>query len=268
MPRRTPASERLWFCCTSSTPRPSASTQVSLNVSTKNPRSSPWTSGSIRTRSSISVGSLRTPIGSPALGLGGARRDALAVLALVVLAVLAGTDRPPPARVVAVTGHGPPDALGEADSGGPTQPLQADGGERVAVVVPGPVGDVGDQRLVAPGQLQYPVHDLDVWKLVGPPDVVDARRLAALEHDVDRGAAVLDEQPVADLLAVSVDGKRITCQRIQDAERDQLLGVLARPVVVGGPDDQRIGAVGTRECGHHQVASGLRRRVGRRGLER
>src|SRR3954469_1999409 len=74
-----------------------------------------------------------------------------AVLTLVVLAVLARADRAPPVLVVAVPVDGPPQALGKAPLGLPAQ-LLADlvRAERVAAVVPGPVGHVLDQRLVPP----------------------------------------------------------------------------------------------------------------------
>ena len=97
------------------------------------------------------------------------------------------------------------------------------GGERVAAVVAGAVGDVGDQRLVAVGEREDAPDDLEVGELVRAADVVDVARLAPLEDGVDRGAAVLDEEPVADLHSVAVDRQRIAGEGIEDAERDQLL---------------------------------------------
>ena len=74
----------------------------------------------------------------------------LPVLLLVVLAVLAGADRAPPLLVVAIPGHGLLEALGEVDLRLPAELLaELLGGERVAAVVAGAVGDVLDQRLVA-----------------------------------------------------------------------------------------------------------------------
>ena len=73
-------------------------------------------------------------------------------------------------------------------------------------------------------------------QLVGAADVVDLPGLALLEHGVDRGAAVLDVEPVADLHAVAVDGQRVAGERVEDAERDQLLGVLVGAVVVRGAE--------------------------------
>ncbi len=82
------------------------------------------------------------------------RAQARPVLALVVLAVFAGADRLPPVAVVAIPGDGPLDALVEVDLRPPAERLGAVGGERVAAVVPEPVVDVVDQRLVATGELE------------------------------------------------------------------------------------------------------------------
>ena len=134
--------------------------------------------------------------------------------------------------------------------------------------MPGAVLDVLDQRLVAAGQLDDPAHDLDVLALVRAADVVGLARPAALEDGVDAAAEVLDVEPVAHLAAVAVDGQAVAVQRVEDAERDQLLGVLARAVVVGAAADHGLEAVGVRVGRHEQVAARLGRRVGRRGVER
>ena len=107
------------------------------------------------------------------------------------------------------------------------------GGERVAAVVAGAVGDVLDQRLVAAGQLDHPLDHLDVLALVGAADVVGLAGAALHQHGVDAAAEVLDVEPVADLAAVAVDRQRVAVDRVEDHQRDQLLRVLARAVVVG-----------------------------------
>src|SRR5206468_3266942 len=124
-------------------------------------------------------------------GGAGSSLQCLPVLALVVLAVLAGPDRLPPPLVVAVPAHRLLDALVEADRGLPTQGLEPLGGERVAAVVAGTVGDELDQRLIAVRQREDALDDLDVRELFGTADVVDLARLAPLENRVDCCAAVL-----------------------------------------------------------------------------
>ena len=111
-------------------------------------------------------------------------------------------------------------------------------------------------------------HDLEVLALVRAADVVRLPRPAALEHAVDAAAEVLDEEPVAHLAPVAVDRKRVAVQRVQDHQRNQLLGVLARPVVVRAAADHRLDAVGVCVGRHEQVAGGLGGRVGGGGVER
>ena len=123
--------------------------------------------------------------------------------------------------------------------------------------MPGAVGDELDQRLVAVRQREDPLHDLDVRKLVRTTDVVHRARLAPLEDGIDCRTAILDEEPVPHLHPVAVDRQGIAGERVQDAERDQLLGMLARPVVVGCADDQRLRSVGAREGGDEQVTARL-----------
>ncbi len=127
--------------------------------------------------------------------------------------------------------------------------------ERVAAVVAGAVLDVLDQRLVGAGQLDHPLHHLDVLALVGAADVVGLAGAAVHQHRVDAAAEVLDVEPVADLAAVAVDGQGVAVERVEHRQRDQLLRVLARAVVVGAAADHRLQR---RRCG-----SG-RRRAGRR----
>src|ERR1044072_9217321 len=191
-----------------------------------------------------------------------------AVLLLVVLAVLAGADRAPPLLVVAVPLHGPLQPLGEVDLRLPAE-LVAEllGGERVAAVVARAVGDVLDQRLVGAGQLDHPPDDLDVLALVGAADVVGLAGPAVHQHRVDPAAEVLDEEPVADLPPVPVHRQRGSMHRVQDHQRNQLLWILPRAVVVGAAHDRGLDAVGVDVGGDEQVAGRLGRRVGRGGVE-
>ena len=116
MPRRVPLPERRVVVLDEVGRRCRARASASARkVSTRKPRSSPWTSGSIRTSPSSSVSMRRAP----------SQPSALAVLALVVLAVLARADRLPPLLVVAVPVDGALDALVEADGGAPSRALRA-----------------------------------------------------------------------------------------------------------------------------------------------
>ena len=64
------------------------------------------------------------------------------------------------------------------------------------------------------------------------------------QHEQDAGAVVLDVEPVAHVAAVAVDRQRLALERVEDHQRDQLLGELVRAVVVRAVGDQRRQAVG------------------------
>src|SRR5207244_4854997 len=123
-----------------------------------------------------------------------------AVLALVVVEVLAAPDRGPPPLVVAVPVDRQRQAVLEARARLPPE-LAAElvGGQRVAPVVAGPVGDVLDERLVAVGQRQDPPNQVEVRGLVRAAGVVDLAGPTVAQHRVDRPREVLHEEPVADL---------------------------------------------------------------------
>ena len=50
---------------------------------------------------------------------------------------------------------------------------------------------------------------------------------------------VVDEEPVADVAAVAVDGQRLAGEGVQDHQRDQLLGKLKPSIIVRAIRGQR-----------------------------
>ena len=74
---------------------------------------------------------------------------------------------------------------------------------------------------------------------------------------------ILDVQPVAHVAAVAIDGQRLALERVEDHERDELLGELVRPVVVRAVREQRRKAVRLVPGAHEVVRGGLGRRVRR-----
>src|ERR687895_2714143 len=188
--------------------------------------------------------------------------EGAAVLALVVGPVVARADRLPPGPVVAVPGDRALESFGEPHLRLPAQRARLLGAQRVAAVLPRPVGHPLDERLGGAGVLDDPLDDLDVRRLVGPADVVDLAGLAALEHGPDPACEVLDVDPVADLHAVAVHRQLVAVQRVEDHQRDQLLGVLVGPVVVRAAADQRLEPVGVVVGSDQQVGARLAGGVG------
>src|SRR5581483_11465349 len=139
----------------------------------------------------------------------GALRQALAVLALVVGPIVACANWLPPPAVLLVPGYRPLQSLGKAHERLPAECSDLRRGERVAAVVAGPVGDVLDQGLAGPRELDDSAHHLDVRALVGSPRVVDLTGGSVLEHVADRAGEVRRMDPVANLHAVAVHGQRV-----------------------------------------------------------
>ena len=142
------------------------------------------------------------------------------------------------------------------------------GVDRVAAVVAEPVLDVVDHRLVVAEELEDRVGELAVGDLVAGADVVDLADRALAQHEVDAGAVVLDEAPVADVQPVAVERHLLPVEQVRDEERDDLLGELVRPEVVRRPGDDDRQPVGLVVRERDQVGAGLRRGVRRAGLER
>ena len=137
---------------------------------------------------------------------------------LIVPLVFPRGDVVHPLLVGEVPPHGLLDALLELQRRFPAQLLlefaRVDG---VAQVVPGPVGDVGDQLLRSPfGPSQQAVHrpddhpdQVDVPPLVETADVVRLAVASPVEYRVDGPGVVLDVEPVADVFAPAVDRQRL-----------------------------------------------------------
>src|SRR5206468_2775226 len=95
------------------------------------------------------------------------------VLPAVVPQELAGLDRLPPVPVVAVPRDGLRQPVREVSLRRPPEPAQLRRVDRVAAVVTRTIGDVADERLVGPGQLEDPRGQLPVLDLLAAADVVD-----------------------------------------------------------------------------------------------
>ena len=101
------------------------------------------------------------------------------------------------------------------------------------------------------------LDDIEVLALVAAADVVGLAGLALAQDELDPGAVVLDEEPVAHLLAVAVDGQRLAVEHVRHEERQELLRVLVRPIGVRAARDRGVDAVGADVGGDVQVAAGL-----------
>ncbi|GJD76742.1 hypothetical protein CFIICLFH_5001 [Methylobacterium goesingense] len=84
-----------------------------------------------------------------------------------------------------------------------------------------------------------------------------------LQHRHEAAGVVFDMDPVALVQAVAVDGQSLALQRVQDHQRDELFGEVARAVIVRAVRHQHRQAVGLVPGPGEVVGGRLRGRVGR-----
>ena len=144
------------------------------------------------------------------------------------------------------------------------------GVDGVAAVVAGAVLDVGDLlfvRLAVGTRTEFVedgaqgVDDVEVGHFVPAADVVDLAHPARLEDTADGAAVVFHIEPVADLLAVAVDGQGLAGQGVVDDQRNELFREVVGAVVVGAVGGEYRQAVGVVVGAHQMVAGGLARGV-------
>ena len=105
------------------------------------------------------------------------------------------------------------------------------------------------------------VNNVEVGLLVPAADVVDLAHPTRFKDAADGAAVVFHIEPVAYLLAVTIDGQRLASQGIVDTERDELFREVVRAVVVGAVGGEHWQTVGVVVGAHEMVAGGLARRV-------
>lgn len=150
--------------------------------------------------------------------------------------------------------------------------LQLRAVDRVPSVVSGPVGHVSDLARVrrAVGARRLSIEqganlpdDLEVRLFVQPTNVVGFTYATALQHEPDRRGVILNIEPVADLPAIAVDGKRFALKGVEDHQWDQLLGEMIGTVVVRAVGGQRQEFVRVMISADQVIAGCLRRGVRR-----
>ena len=106
------------------------------------------------------------------------------------------------------------------------------------------------------------LDDVDVLPFVETADVVRLGNLPVMENYVDSAGVVFHEEPVAHVLALAIDRKRLLVADVVDKKRDELFGELVRTVVVGAVRHDGRHAVGVVERANEVVGTRLTRRVG------
>src|SRR5271166_6843021 len=188
---------------------------------------------------------------------------------------LAGIDlvaqRPPPPFVVEIPPHRLLNAGVEGFERLPAKlALELRRVDGVAQIVPRAVRDELDERFVR--TLHRPqfvedgadaLDDVNVAPLVAPADVVFLADPPALHYEVESARVVLDIAPVANVGPLPIDRQLLPVDGVENDERDELLGEMIGPVVVGAVRDDRREAIGARPGGDEVVGRRLGGGIGR-----
>lgn len=220
-----------------------------------------WITGGARAGTQDHPHALRSRAGAPRCGSPGC-----GLLALRAVAGLGGLlGRAPPGLVLDVPVDRLLEPLGEVGVGRPPAELALELGavDGVAAVVAGAVGDPVEVLGVLSHRLEDHAQDGDVVPLAVGADEVGLPQ-AALREDVPDGrGVVLGVDPVADVLALSVELGADAVDDVGDLPGDELLHVLVGAVVVGAVGDRGAKPVGAGPCAHEHVGARLGRAVRR-----
>ena len=139
--------------------------------------------------------------------------------------------------------------------------LQLGAVDGVAAVVARAVGDPVEVLGVLPHRLEDHAQDRDVVPLPIGADEVGLPRAAAGQDVPDGRGVVLGVDPVADVLALSVELRLDPVDDVGDLPGDELLHVLVGSVVVGAVGDRGAKPVGSRPGADEHVGGRLGARV-------
>ena len=144
----------------------------------------------------------------------------------------------------------------------------------IAGIVAKAVGNIGYQaQRVALGVAQDAVYGLnhhldkiDVLPLVEATDIVGFGQFAIVEDKVDSSRVILDIEPIAHILTLPIDRKRLAVADIVDKERNKLLGELVGTIVVRAVRNDGGQTIGVVVSPHEVVARCLCSRIGAVGV--
>src|ERR1700727_846511 len=148
--------------------------------------------------------------------------------------------RAPPPLVVEIPAHRLLDAALERFARAPAKlALELGGVDRIAEIVPGPVGDKGNEGVVRawprPKFIEDGAnapHHIDVTPFIAAADVVFLADPPAGHGDIERPRVVLDIEPVAHVGSRAIDRQRLAVDGVENDQRNELLGKMIGAVIV------------------------------------
>lgn len=140
-------------------------------------------------------------------------------------------------------------------------PVNGDGAVRAKVLTSkgAPVGGELGQEFT--GEVDGAADDVNIGTLVVSTDIVACAVGSTVQDEVNSTAVVVDEKPVADIRAVTVDRERLAGEDVGDGERDELLGEMEGAVIIRTAGDGSGQAVGVAVGVDKEISSGLGSRI-------
>ena len=112
------------------------------------------------------------------------------------------------------------------------------------------------------------LHDIDILFFVESAHIIDFADTAAFQYGIDSLSVVFHIEPVAHIVALTIDREFLTGQYILDNQRYQFFREMIGTVIVGTPGNIHRHAVGFVVSPHEHIGTRLRSRIRRTGIER
>ena len=176
------------------------------------------------------------------------------------------SNRPDPILIVEVPLKRFADAGFEGVGGFPAElGLDFGGVDRVTAVVAGTILNKSDEfaRVAAEVGAEFvdeatnELNDIDIGPFVVAANIVGLPCPAVLEDLPESFSVITDEEPIADIHAISINWQGFAGEEVLDYDGDELLGKLVWSVIVRAVGDDRIQTVGVVIRANQHIARGF-----------
>src|SRR5690348_15223813 len=176
----------------------------------------------------------------------------------VILLVFAAFGLMNPIHVAAIPLDRVFEAVIEIGDGRPAE-FAADPGvvESVAAIVARAILNEFDQAFGLVQQFQQTANDADIRDGAAGADVVNFAELPFLQDGIDGAAMVFNENPVALVEAVAIDGKFLAFEGVGDHQRNQFFRELIGPVIIRRARDDGRKLMRANVTAHEQIRGSL-----------
>src|SRR5579875_66915 len=176
------------------------------------------------------------------------------VLPLVILEIFARANGGDPVGMALVPIDSLSQTILESDGRLPAQLALAFAAiDGITAIVAGAIRHVANQRFRFTQSLEQGMGQLQVGTFGTAAQVVNLTDPAALPHSENAGTVITNVNPIADILAITVDRHRLITEQITDEQWNQLFRELIGTVVVRTARDKGRKVEGMNIAAHEQI---------------